>query len=44
MLLQQYQIFRKKQTVDSAAFNSDTLVDAAVTVYPVYIIYYEEEW
>jgi len=32
-----------KQTVDPAAANSDTLVDSAVTVYPIYIDY-EEEW
>jgi len=38
----QYQI-RKKQTVDPAAFSSDTLVDSAVTVYPIRIDY-EEQW
>jgi len=32
----------KKQTVDSAS-NSNTL-DVAVTVYPIHIMGYEEEW
>jgi len=35
----QYQIVRIKQTVDHAASNSDTLVDWAVTVYPIHIGY-----
>jgi len=31
------------QTVILVSSNSDTLVDLAVTVYPIHI-YYEEEW
>jgi len=33
----QYQFVRKKKTVHPAVPNSDTLVDASVTVYPVHI-------
>jgi len=33
----QYQFVRKKQTVHPAAPNSGTLVDASMTVYPIYI-------
>jgi len=33
----QYQFVRKKQTVHPAVPNSDTLVDASVTVYPIHI-------
>jgi len=36
-------IVRKMQMVDFAASNNDTLVDSAVTVYPIHIDY-EEEW
>jgi len=32
----QYQFVRKKQMVHPAVPNSDTLVDASVTVYPIY--------
>jgi len=31
-----YQFVRKKQTVHPAVPNSDTLVDASVTVYPIH--------
>jgi len=37
----EHQIVCKKQTVDPEAFNSDILVDSAVTVDPIHI--YEEE-
>jgi len=33
----QYQFVRKKQTVHPAVPNSDTLVDASETLYPIYI-------
>jgi len=33
----QYQFVRKKQTIHRAVSNSDTLVDACVTVYPSHI-------
>jgi len=33
----QYQFVRKKQTVHLAIPNSDTLVDAFVTVYPIHM-------
>jgi len=33
----QYQFFRKTQTVHPAFLNSDTLVDASVTVYPIHV-------
>jgi len=33
----QHQIVHKKQTVDPAAYNSDTFVDTAVTVYPIHV-------
>jgi len=33
----QYQFVRKKQTVHPAVPNSDTFVDASVTVYPIHI-------
>ena len=39
----QHQTFRQKQTIDPGAPKSDTLVDSAVTVYPIYIDY-DEEW
>jgi len=32
----QYKFVRKKQTVHPAVPNSDTLVDASVTVYPIH--------
>ena len=40
----QYQTVRKKRTVDPAASKSDTLINSAVTVYPVHIDYEEEWW
>jgi len=39
-----YQIVRKKQTVNLAASNSDTIVDSAVTAYRIHIEYVEEGW
>jgi len=33
----QYQLVRKKQTVHPAVPNSESLVDASVTVYPIHI-------
>jgi len=33
----QYKFVRKKQTVHPAVPNSDTLVDASVSVYPIHI-------
>jgi len=33
----QYQFVRKKQTVHPAVPNSDTLIDASVTLYPIHI-------
>jgi len=41
---QQYLIIRKKQMIDPAAFNSNTLVDSAVTVYPIHVDCEEEWW
>jgi len=38
----QHQIIGKKQIVDPVVFNSDTFVDSAVTVYPIYIDYEDE--
>jgi len=35
--LMQYQFVRKKQTVHPGVSNSDTLVDASVSVYPIHI-------
>jgi len=40
----QYQIVCKKQTVGTAAPNSDSLVGSAVTVYPIQINYEEDWW
>jgi len=40
---QQHQIVPKKQTVHPAASSSDTIVDSALTVYPIHTDY-EEEW
>ena len=39
----QHQIIGKKPIVDLAASNNDTLVNSAVTVYPIHINY-EEQW
>jgi len=39
----QYQIVRKRETVDISAHNYDTRVVTAVTVYPIHTDY-EEEW
>jgi len=39
-----YWIARKQQTVDPTPFNSNTLVDSGVTVYPIHIEYEEEWW
>ena len=40
----QYQIVYKKQTVNPATSNSDTLVDSAVAIYPIHINYEERRW
>jgi len=40
----QHQMVRKKQKVDPAAPNSDTLADSAVTVYPIHTDFEKEWW